>query len=194
MQEPESGQGGSPQQPAAKELLPPGARGFIARYWAQAKAILLSPRVFFDSMPTEGGLKDPLVFLSVAAGVNSLLTGIISLNPMICLLVFPATLIGCFLAALAANALAGAMGGKGTFEATFRVYAYSEAPMLFGWIPVIGFFGVFYVWVLNYFGLRKVHDISEGKTVLVVILSGIVAAFLLGLAACGMLLRSIFHF
>jgi len=196
MQEPSSGPGPEPgnQEKSPGELVPPAARGYLASFWQEAKTVLRHPQQFFDSMPTEGGWKEPLIFLSTCAGANAVLSGILSFNLLTMVMIFPATLVGCFLASLVANALAGAMGGKGTYESTFRVFAYSEAPMLIGWIPVIGMLGILYVWVLNYFGLRKVHELSEGKTVVVVLLSGLIAAFVLGLAACGIALRSILKF
>ena len=37
----------------------PSASGLLKGFWGTARAILLSPRKFFPSMPVEGGLMGP---------------------------------------------------------------------------------------------------------------------------------------
>ena len=182
----------SAKKSTAADMLSPAARGFIKDYWEQAKFILLHPQEFFKTMPVEGGYRDPLIFLCLSAGVNALLSGIIGFSLMRILL-FPLSFVGVTLGAYVASFLAQAMGGKGSFQATFRVMVYSEAALLFTWVPVLGIFPGLYIFVLNFFGLRQVHGISDVKTVSVVLLSGIVSSIIIGLAACGVFIRSVFH-
>lgn len=176
------------------EMMPPIARGFIAKYWGQAKVILFSPQVFFNTMPTEGGYKDPLIFLTVSAGVNALCAGLIALQLPLIGLIFIASLIAVFVGSAVACFLSQAMGSKGSYEATFRVLAYSEATLLFVWIPGLGFVPALYTLALNYIGLRQVHQLSGVKTASVVLLTGLLTGIVLLLTACSMVLRSIFHF
>lgn len=208
MQEPGSGQGPEPsegpapegeksqQAPPPKELLSPGARNFLKDYWSEARLILFKPKAFFDTMPTEGGMRDPLVFAAIALGVNGVL-GMVTTFGMFPLVMYPVGLISVALGAVVANALAGALGGKGTFEGTFRVLAYGTVPWLFGWIPIpllATLAAVCYSCFLNFIGLRKIHELSEAKTLVVVILPTFIVGFILGMAGCVVLIKSIFHF
>lgn len=164
-------------------------------YWAEAKTILLKPKAFFDSMPTEGGMRDPLVFAIIALGVNGVL-GMITTFNILPLVLFPVGLIALAVGSVVANALAQQMGGKGTFEATFRVMAYGTAPWLFGWIPIPILAQVvpaLYAWFLNYLGVFKVHGINEAKTLTVVLLPPIVVGVILGFAGCALLVKMFLH-
>ncbi|MBI4532923.1 MAG: YIP1 family protein [Candidatus Melainabacteria bacterium] len=176
------------------QMMPPEVRGFVANYWGQAKVILFSPQVFFRTMPTEGGYKDPLLFLAVSAGVNAVLAGLMSLQLPLIGLIFIASLIAVFVGSAVACFLSQAMSGKGNYEATFRVIAYSEATLLFVWLPILGLVPALYTLVLNYIGLKQVHQLSEIKTASVVLLTGLLTGIVLLLTACSMVLRSIFHF
>jgi len=182
------------EKPTTSDLSKEGVQGFFQSYWNQAKSVLMSPRVFFDSMPVEGGLKDPLIFLAVSAGVNSLGLTIKS-NLAIGAIAFIGTLVLCLLGALVTSFIAQSMmAGKGTYEATFRVMAYSEAGLLLAWIPWVGWLISLYIIALNFLGFKKIHELNDVKAALLVIVSGILTFLVVGLAACGVAIRHMLHF
>lgn len=183
----------SPKPPPNRQILPPETVNFLSAYWAEAQQILLHPREFFTTMPTEGGLKTPLIFLAVSAAANSLMTALISINPTTIPITFLSTMVGVSIISMVAATMSQALGGKGSYEATFRIFAYGAVTLLFAWIPVLGLVATLYTCVLNFFGLKVVHQLSDGKAILVVILSGILTAIIVGLGACTIMLRNIFH-
>lgn len=204
MQEP---QGGQPEQakqeskpqPVAPDVsltdkLPPEAKDFLSAYWTRAKVVFLSPRTFFDQMPTEGGYEDPMKFLVVGAAVYALMQGVMAFNPIVAIGNLVASFGGVWLAGIAANFLAGAMGGKGSMESTIRVYSYSTVNLLYSWIPVLGLLGFLYTIVLNTMGLSKVHQLGMVQSAVVVLLTGIAVVVILGLLACSLAARSVLPF
>jgi hypothetical protein len=170
-----------------------GMAKFLCAYWAQAQQILMHPQVFFTSMPTTGGLEAPLKFLAAAAATNSIMTALLSFHPTMVPITFLITFVGVGIGSLVATLLAQALGGKGDFAGTFRVFAYSEATLLFAWIPVVGLAATLYTCILNFFGLKAVHQLSGTKAVCVVIASGILTAIIVGLGACTLAVRNILH-
>jgi hypothetical protein len=187
-----SGRGISEAQSAA---IGGAVKQYLLDYYHLAKSILLHPRRFFlEDMEEEGGLQEPAYFLMVSAGINALIAGLSSFNPGLVVILFAVTVIGAFMSAVIANAMSTAWGGKGNFEKTFRVMAYSEAALAVAWVPVIGMLAMVYVCVLNFFGLRTVHQLDGLKTGIVVALSGVIALFAFLIAGCGVLARSLLHF
>lgn len=53
-------------------------------------------------------------------------------------------------------------GDKG-FDATARVMGYAQAPIVFGWVPMIGFVAIVYLLVLQILGVARVQEVSGGK-------------------------------
>ncbi len=189
------------QQPAAQppeiklaDKLPPEARSFLAFYWNQSKFIVLSPRVFFSSMPVAGGYKDPMLFLAVSAGVNALFVGLMKFNPLVSLGMLAASFIGVWLSGVIACFLSKSMGGQGALEGTVRVYSYSAVNLLYSWVPMIGFLGLVYTIVLNCLGLSQVHQIGVVKAVAVVLITTIGVGLVIGLLACSLAVRSFMPF
>lgn len=73
-------------------------------------------------------------------------------------------------------------GGKGNFEGTFRVMAYTTALLILAWIPFVNIFVAFYAVYIEIVGFSKVHRISKKRTFLAIILPTLILAliFLLG--------------
>ncbi|MFO7783084.1 MAG: YIP1 family protein [Thermodesulfobacteriota bacterium] len=152
---------------------------------------ILSPGVFFRTMHTHKGLKEPLAVgilfgsiglitglfrdfvLSVwgygggvqvlSSGVDSpgLLSGIMALSPLI-------VCIGIFIMSgilhLFLRIFRGASQG---FEGTFRVVAYGQATQIFGAVPILGGLigGLWYLVVLIV-GMREIHETSYSRVIL----------------------------
>jgi len=62
------------------------------------------------------------------------------------------------------------LGGKQGYVETFKVLAYSTAPALFGFIPLIGHAAAIYSIILQVFGIHKRHKMSMGRAVAVILL------------------------
>jgi hypothetical protein len=62
----------------------------------------------------------------------------------------------------------GLFKGSGTYEAAFRVIAYSAATALISWVPMGGFVLEFYRLYMIAFGLSYVFSVKFSKTLLAV--------------------------
>ncbi|MFA4859420.1 YIP1 family protein [Methanoregula sp.] len=70
-------------------------------------------------------------------------------------------------------------GRKGIFQ-TVKAVLYGLTPsLLFGWIPVIGFFFTLWAIVLEILGIRELQEISSGKAILVLFIAVMIPIFLL---------------
>ena len=61
-------------------------------------------------------------------------------------------------------------GGTKRYQETFKVTAYASAPIIFSFIPMIGYAASIYVIVLNIIGIQKRQHLSLGKSIAVVLL------------------------
>ena len=172
------------------------------------KAILLHPKSFFEALPSD---EKPSLSLSVAivagtigmAGLifwdglfdwlfsNGSLAEALGLWVVIGLLLIGGLLFPLFVILYQillslfyhlSLRIFGAAGGS--FRRTFTVLAYSQAPFILGTIPIIGGnIGMIWSLVILVKGLKVVHHLSTGRTVLAVILP--VLLFLLPLVFFG---------
>lgn len=62
------------------------------------------------------------------------------------------------------------LGGKRDYEETFKVYSYSFAPMLIGFIPVLGSLARIYSLALTIMGVHVRQKLSVGKAIAAVLL------------------------
>ena len=62
------------------------------------------------------------------------------------------------------------LGGKGDYKETFKVSSYSFAPMLIGFIPVLGSLAGIYSFVLTIMGIHVRQKLSVGKAIAAVLL------------------------
>jgi len=152
---------------------------FIYSFGRVWKKVMTDPQGFFLAMPLRGGLGNPLVFavLNLAiAGIGFLLTGR-GVRFGIILLVWGIVrlFIGAAILSLVARKL---FGGKGDFEATFRVCAYAAAPLTLLWLPVIRYLAVLYVGYLIIVGLQRAHEFDSVRAVLTVVLTAVVGLVL----------------
>lgn len=169
----------------------PSGAGLIIGFLGTAKAVLLSPRRFFPSMPVEGGLLGPYVFFLfctmfaflVSIGLTVAASG--TFSPWI-ILVMLAALTMPFVSAAILNLLfTKLLRTSGTFEATFRVVCYASAVNLFAWIPaaVVILLSQFYEIFLSALGLSVVHRTSIGQALLVVVGTLLTVSFAITLMA-----------
>jgi len=154
-------------------------RSNVEEFPAVWQRVVTDPHGFFADMPETGGLGQPLVFLAICAGINALghLLFVVGIGGMIGIFVWQ--LVAAFTAAalfvlIAQNLFAGRAG----FEPTFRVVAYAWAPLVIGWVPVVGRLAVLYTAYLLIRGLERVQAIDTARTVLTVVLTGVALAIL----------------
>jgi hypothetical protein len=122
------------------------------------------------------------VFVLASMAMN--LAGPGELDPQILILVFLAPLLPFVDAALLYLMAARLMGGRGSYEATFRVVCYASAVNLFTWVPLVGLLAQLYEIYLAALGLSVVHRIGMGRAVVAV---GCTATVFLALAVVFML-------
>ncbi|MGD9272640.1 MAG: YIP1 family protein, partial [Syntrophobacterales bacterium] len=155
----------------------PSGAGLIRGFLGTVKAVLFSPRMFFPSMPLEGGLIGPYVFFLFCTGFSFLVSlGLTvamsgSVSPWHLLVMFAALWMP-FVSAAILNLLFTKLLRKGgTYEATFRVVCYASAVNLFAWIPFLPLILLFqfYEIYLSALGLSFVHRTRLGQALLVVI-------------------------
>ena len=175
------------------------ALSLIRALTEQWKVSVFSPEIFWRHLPAEGSKTEPLLyawllvllqagpaFLVNAANFGQLKASIAMLGKDVphwisdmspwtwaavmtfpLLVFYPLTF---FLGAAATHLsckLWGA-GGKG-FTATARVMGYSQSPILFGWVPMIGMVAVVYLVVLQILGIARVHEVTGGKATIAVL-------------------------
>ena len=97
--------------------------------------------------------------------------------------------IGLFIGGLFLYIFFKIVGGKGTYEGTFRLLAYASATMALGWIPLFGILANIYMVYMEVIGGAKVHKISTLSSLIAVfvipVIIAIVIAIVLGAAIAG---------
>ena len=173
----------------------------------KAESVLRTPTKFFTSVQKEKGLKAPFVYLAVVSFISALLNYFF--NPMLKLFAAPfgpgigfAAIIGLWIAGLILSFIfygffhlfVMLLGGKGGYENTYKVFAYSSTPSsLLGWIAGIFFGfglggivvgGLIYValiiWALYLFvtGLSIVHKMTKLRALAVILIPVVILAIL----------------
>lgn len=162
------------------------------------KAVLTNPNGFYSQMPASGGYGEPVKFAVPNFAIYGILSGIVTMlgigvtgpsplgtGPMAIVSSLVASVIGgvIFLFILAAFFHIGLkiVGGKGAYEATFRVMSYATSTSLLIWIPYIGVLFGLYNLYLNVVGMSTVHQIGKGRALIGIILPLIVLAVLFAL-------------
>jgi hypothetical protein len=143
--------------------------GFLTGFLETAKGVLSRPKTFFPTMPVEGGFAAPhlffllctAVFILASIGMN--LGDVGELDPRLLILVFLAPILPFVDAALLHLIAARLLGGRGSYEATFRVVCYASAVNLFTWVPFVGLLAQIYEIYLAALGLSAVHRIGIGR-------------------------------
>jgi hypothetical protein len=137
------------------------------RLLARFRSILVSPVVFFETMPLEGGLKDPVIFMTVVALCDGLGVMLRSLNKPNWFMYaggeFLMWMLISFVSAAFLMVLARGFGGNGNYEGTYRAVAYAAAPGVIYWIPILSFFAMLYSLYMMRLGLENAHGISKEK-------------------------------
>lgn len=153
--------------------------GIVKSYFLVAKSVLFTPGIFFGNMPAEGGFVQPGIFLLLSASIFAVLQAISKLSPMIVITAVLSSIVGILAASGIITLICRGLGGKGNFEGTFRVLAYSKATLLFAWlalgpIPIGGIASLIYGVFLNIVGLEKVQQLRRWQLITMTVLLAIV--------------------
>lgn len=163
--------------------------GFWYAIYLTTKTVLFSPRRFFATMESRGGLGEPLAY-GLLSGVLGTMAGtfwqflilsghiqsIAQLDQIgttfvlmaVLVLSIPYVLLVMILMSLLLHGcLLLVRGAGGGFEGTFRVVAYSQATQILSVIPFLGGL-ISFVWLLvvQMIGLEEIHRISHGRIII----------------------------
>jgi len=168
----------SPEQDAQIEFTP---NNFLNSFFVTAKTVLLSPGSFYERMKTNGGLRNPLIFLVCCVLVHTFIVGLFVTKQAIIAFNLINGIIMPFVTAWLLFFIATRLfKASGDYATAFRVNAYAEATALFSWIPVIGPFLQFYRFYLIVVGLSRTFSIRISQALLAIVITVIIYIVTLG--------------
>lgn len=145
---------------------------FLNSLFGTAKAVLLSPRLFYSRMKTEGGLRNPTLFLASCILVHTLLVSLYVRDQTV---VIRNMTYGVAMPFVTAGILflfiTRVFKASGTYEAAFRVNAYAAAVNLATWVPMLGLFLEFYRLYLIAWGLSYAFSIRVSQSALAIVMT-----------------------
>ena len=140
----------------------------VPETWRQ---VMTEPRAFFATLPQVGGLGEPITFLAICAAASALGHLLLAWGFRGAMGVFVLQVVGGFVTAAVLTLVAQHLfEGRAGFEGTFRVVAYSAAPLVFYWVPLLGMVAWLYCAFLIVRGLEAVHGFDATRAVLTVAL------------------------
>jgi hypothetical protein len=151
------------------------------------KEVVIRPRAFFQDLPQQGGLLNPLLFLMLCVFLSSLcMANILNGDYRLFLILFFSNILSNVLVSGFLHALATrAFGGCASFAATFRIIAYSSVTDLGAWIPVFGTIASLYGIYLMFLGLQELHRLKPRQAGMAVIII-MTLALAMGLTAASL--------
>ena len=153
---------------------------FMLFQYDEAKLILLSPVQYFESMELTGGYKQPVIFASIIAAINSVIVLATNIQHPLGAVVTLVGIIGfSFAQAALTFFLSRPLGGTGDFEATYRACVACMTPYLVLWLPIVNVFAVIYSFLLLKLALEPAQELSPTRSTTVVALQ------VLGMAIIG---------
>jgi len=161
------------------------------------KGIMRLPSDYFAAMPPAHGYRDSMmllsIYLAVPALMASLFTGLISvfiILPVSLLFGIIGTWMWAWYLSWAARSFCNSTL---SISEAFQICAYSSAPLVFSWIPILGMLAWMWNLYLNWQGLISHARLGGGSALLIIIGAFVVMG--LSFAVLGALLvYSSFHF
>ena len=139
----------------------------------KAKAVLLTPSKFFDSVKKERSIKESVLFFSVVTIISTILNYVFSPDSYATLvgtlgLPGPVVVIVTVIFSVALSFLMFGffhlfvmlLGGKQGYKETYKAFAYGSAPTVLGWIPIAGFLFSLWSLYLEVKGISILHKIT----------------------------------
>ena len=129
-------------------------------YLAIVYMLVADPRAFFWAMSVDGGYKQPWLF-AVLSVLIPWLGVVIFYQSSILWALYPMALLGIFIfAGMIHFSSTKLMGGRASFQATFRVVAYTSFTIILGPIPYLGLAAHIFGLYLTAHGVAAVHRLS----------------------------------
>jgi hypothetical protein len=176
-----------------------------------AKGFLLSPVETFQKV-RKADLGDALKYFLILVVINTVLSVIISMVALsslwaayssifeglgialpaaagfgiviIAILMIFVSLLLLFIGAAWLHLWVYILGGRKGYIETLKAIAYGETPaLLIGWIPVIGFIGAIWSFVLYILGIRELQEMSTARAAAAVFLAAVVILIIIILIA-----------
>ena len=142
---------------------------FLSSLFRTAKAILFSPKVFFEGMKREGGLRNPFIFLACCVLIHTLIVGLLLKNQSLIASNLVFGIVQPFVTAgILFFIITRLFKASGTYEMAFRANAYSAAVALLSWVPLVGVILEFYRIYLIVLGLSSTFSIKTSRAFLAV--------------------------
>ena len=147
-------------------------KNFFLSFFGTSKAILLSPKVFFQGMRRDGGFLNPFLYLLSCIAFHVLIFGLLQKNPLFMLrtlilgLIFPLITAGILFIIITK-----VFKASGSYEAAFRINAYASAVNLLSWLPIIGLLFEFYRIYLLVVGLSAAFSMKMTRAFLAIVLT-----------------------
>jgi len=164
-------------------------KNFLSSFFQTARAVLLSPRSFYKGMKTEGGLRNPFLFLiscvlivACVVLILAMVTDRLDTTQMILFFKMAGTGIAAtfLIAGIHFFVISHFFKAPGTYEMAFRVNAYAAAIALFSWIPIpiMILFLKFYEAYLITIGLSRAFSIKISQAFITVLVHLAVVFFI----------------
>ena len=145
-----------------------GIEGFPALW----QRVVTAPHGFFADMPQTGGLGEPTIFLALCAAINAAGRLLFAAGVRGLIASFVGQMVAAFvLAALLVLVAQNLFEGRGGYEATFRVVAYAWAPLVVGWLHLVGSLALVYSAYLMLRGLERVQAQDTTRAALTLVIS-----------------------
>lgn len=166
----------------------------VMNYIKTCKEVILRPSDFYRKMPTSGGYREPLIFAAISLIIGLLLNAIVSYGMFTFgiqssiltfgmevskfdfstflnrIELFFLSVAGIFIGSLVLNFLYNTFGGTGSYEGTVRFISYGYAINVLSWIPLINLITVIYALYISILGGSTVHNVSMGRSAIIVVL------------------------
>jgi len=147
---------------------------FLRSFFSTAKSVLLSPKLFYENMKREGGLRNPFTFLLSCVLIHTLLIWMVFKNSSLVVVDIVSGIGMPFVTAgILFYIVTKLFKVPGTYEMAFRVCAYATAIALFSWIPVllISLSLQLYLVYLIAVGLSSVFSFKLSRALLAVVIT-----------------------
>ena len=156
------------------------------------KGVLATPNEYFVGMPDSDEYRDSMWLLSIYLAIPALMTGlatgvlsILIILPLSLVLGLPATWMWAAYLSWAARRFCDS---QLTTADAFRICAYSSAPLVFSWIPILGLVAWLWNLYLNWQGLISHAKLGAGASLLIIF-----AAFFIMALSFAILIALLFY-
>jgi len=137
------------------------------------KGVMSAPNTYFAAMPVARDYRDSLMLLCIYLAIPALVVGIVT-GIVTTIIILPVSLLFGFIgtwmwAAYLSWAVRRFCASDLSTVAAFQICAYSSAPLIFSWIPIIGMLAWMSNLYLNWQGLVSHARISAGAALLIIL-------------------------